>query len=43
MIEDISFRYIEVAQSKGINVCYALVEDMPYEHDLFDPRSEKLA
>jgi len=33
---DISFGYLEVAQSKGINVCYALVEDMPYREGLFD-------
>lgn len=33
---DISFGYLEVAQSKGINVCYALIEDMPYREGLFD-------
>jgi SAM-dependent methyltransferase len=33
---DISFGYLEVAQSKGINVCYALAEDMPYRKGLFD-------
>ncbi|MGA2465969.1 MAG: class I SAM-dependent methyltransferase [Thermodesulfobacteriota bacterium] len=33
---DISFGYLQVAQSKGINVCYALVEDMPYREGLFD-------
>lgn len=33
---DISFGYLEVAQSKGIEVCYALVEDMPYHQETFD-------
>lgn len=33
---DISFGYLEIAQSRGINVCYALVEDMPYREGLFD-------
>jgi SAM-dependent methyltransferase len=33
---DISFGYLQVAASKGINVCYALVEDMPYKEELFD-------
>jgi SAM-dependent methyltransferase len=33
---DISFGYLEIAQSKGIDVCYAMVEDMPYKRDLFD-------
>ena len=33
---DISFGYLEVAQRKGIHVCYALVEDMPYREGLFD-------
>jgi SAM-dependent methyltransferase len=33
---DISFGYLEVAQEHGINVCYALVEDMPYREALFD-------
>lgn len=33
---DISFGYLEVSQSKGINVCYSLVEDMPYREGLFD-------
>jgi ubiquinone/menaquinone biosynthesis C-methylase UbiE len=33
---DISFGYLEVAQSKGVEVCYALVEEMPYQANLFD-------
>jgi len=33
---DISFGYLEVAQTKGIEVCYALVEDMPYQEEIFD-------
>ncbi len=33
---DISFGYLEIAQTRGINVCYALVEDMPYREALFD-------
>ncbi|MBN1886753.1 MAG: class I SAM-dependent methyltransferase [Thermoflexales bacterium] len=32
---DISLGYLEVAQSKGIEVCYALIEDMPYEGKTF--------
>jgi len=33
---DISLDYLEEAQRKGINVCYALVEDMPYTEEFFD-------
>jgi len=33
---DISMGYLEIAQVKGINVCYALVEDMPFISDFFD-------
>ena len=33
---DISFDYLEVAQAKGIEVCYAMVEDMPYKESTFD-------
>jgi SAM-dependent methyltransferase len=33
---DISFKYLEVAQSKGIDVCYAMIEDMPYRPSTFD-------
>ena len=33
---DISFGYLEAAQREGINVCYALVEDMPYSESSFD-------
>ncbi|OGP90881.1 MAG: hypothetical protein A2157_05400 [Deltaproteobacteria bacterium RBG_16_47_11] len=33
---DISMGYLEIAHAKEINVCYALVEDMPYKRDLFD-------
>ena len=33
---DISLRYLEVAKSKGIDVCYSLVEDMPFKAESFD-------
>jgi len=33
---DISFDYLRVAQEKGIRVCYALIEDMPYVEKFFD-------
>jgi len=33
---DVSFGYLEEAQSKGIEVCYALVEEMSYKEDIFD-------
>ena len=33
---DISFGYLEIAQSKGIDVCYALINDMPYQEGIFD-------
>lgn len=33
---DISFGYLEEAQNKGIEVCYALVEEMPYREEIFD-------
>ncbi len=33
---DISFSYLETAQTKQIEVCYALVEDMPYQESVFD-------
>ena len=33
---DISFGYLEIAQSKGIDVCCALIEDMPYTPEYFD-------
>ncbi len=33
---DISFGYLEVAQRNGIDVCYALIEDMPYRDETFD-------
>jgi SAM-dependent methyltransferase len=33
---DISMNYLKIAQSKGIDVCYALAEDMPYKKDTFD-------
>ncbi len=32
---DISLGYLQIAQTKGIDVCYALVEDMPYKEGLF--------
>ena len=33
---DISFTYLEQAQTKGIEVSYAKVEDMPYKEEMFD-------
>jgi len=33
---DISFEYLRRARERGIEVCYALVEDMPYREALFD-------
>ena len=33
---DISFGYLEIARSRGIEVCYARVEDMPYRSEVFD-------
>lgn len=33
---DISFGYLDHARTKGIEVCYALIEDMPYEDGYFD-------
>ncbi len=33
---DISLSYLEKAAEKGIKVCYAKVEDMPYTHNFFD-------
>jgi ubiquinone/menaquinone biosynthesis C-methylase UbiE len=33
---DISFSYLEIAQTKQIEVCYALVEEMPYRDRIFD-------
>lgn len=33
---DISFGYLEVARGKGIEVCYALAEDIPYKPNYFD-------
>ena len=33
---DISFNYLPVARSKGINVCYSLIEDMPFKENIFD-------
>lgn len=33
---DISSGYLRIAKAKGIDVCYALVEDMPYKEGLFD-------
>lgn len=33
---DISFQYLRVAQGQGIEVCYAMIEDMPYQKELFD-------
>jgi 2-polyprenyl-3-methyl-5-hydroxy-6-metoxy-1,4-benzoquinol methylase len=33
---DISFGYLEIAQTKGIEVSYALIEDMPFQDEIFD-------
>lgn len=33
---DISFGYLQEAQKKGIEVCYARVEEMPYKAESFD-------
>lgn len=33
---DISFGYLRSAQKKGIEVCYSLVEDVPYRKETFD-------
>jgi len=33
---DISMDYLKIAQSKGIDVCYSLVDDMPYKENFFD-------
>ena len=33
---DISFGYLNQARQNGINVCYSLVEDMPYKQEAFD-------
>ncbi|MBM4447571.1 MAG: class I SAM-dependent methyltransferase [Chloroflexi bacterium] len=33
---DISMDYLKIAQGKGVNVCYSLVEDMPYKENFFD-------
>ena len=33
---DISFAYLKTAQTNGIEVCYAMVEDMPYNKEIFD-------
>lgn len=33
---DISLGYLEIAQREGIDVCYALIEDLPYRDEVFD-------
>jgi 2-polyprenyl-3-methyl-5-hydroxy-6-metoxy-1,4-benzoquinol methylase len=33
---DVSFGYLEGAQKKGIEVCYALIEEIPYKEETFD-------
>lgn len=33
---DISFGYLEQSQGEGIEVCYALAEEMPYRKGIFD-------
>ena len=33
---DISWGYLKVARTKGVDVCYSRIEDMPYRADSFD-------
>jgi SAM-dependent methyltransferase len=33
---DISLEYLELARKNNVNVCYSLVEDMPYKEETFD-------
>lgn len=33
---DISVGYLEEARVKGIDVCFSLIEDMPYKNNIFD-------
>ena len=33
---DISLGYLKESHSKGINVCYSLIEDIPYKKEIFD-------
>jgi len=33
---DISLEYLEIARSKGVDVCFARVEDMPFRAEQFD-------
>jgi SAM-dependent methyltransferase len=33
---DISIEYLKISRDKGISVCYAMIEDMPYQRELFD-------
>jgi SAM-dependent methyltransferase len=33
---DISFPYLKAAQKNDIEVCYAMIEDMPYKKEMFD-------
>ncbi len=33
---DISFDYLKISRSHGINVCFSMIEDMPYQTDFFD-------
>jgi SAM-dependent methyltransferase len=33
---DISWGYLKVARTKGVEVCYSRIEDMPYRPDTFD-------
>ena len=33
---DISTGYLKVSSKKGINVCYSLIEDIPYKENMFD-------
>lgn len=33
---DISWDYLEFTKTKGIEVCFSRIEDMPYQKDLFD-------
>ncbi len=33
---DISLEYLEESQKQGINVCFSLIEELPYKPELFD-------
>jgi 2-polyprenyl-3-methyl-5-hydroxy-6-metoxy-1,4-benzoquinol methylase len=33
---DISIEYLKMAKANGVNVCLAMIEDLPYKDELFD-------